>query len=189
MTSQGFAPTGKATARVLVLGTLPGGRSLASNQYYSQPGNLFWPLMGHLFGAGLATPYDVRLKVLADHGVALWDVCRAAVRPGSLDSAIDQASVVPNDLAGFYATHPNLQRVCFNGLEAARLFQRLVHPVLGGSHHHLDYVVLPSTSGANAAISFEEKLQRWTAALRHLPKPPPPHCGTNPPEGTPAAGA
>lgn len=188
MTTQGFAPAGRATARVLVLGTLPGGRSLASNQYYSQPGNLFWPLMGRLFGAGLATPYEVRLEILADHGVALWDVCATAVRPGSLDSAIDQATVIPNDIAGFYATHANLQRVCFNGLEAARLFQRLVRPALE-ENHRLDYVVLPSTSGANAAIRFEEKLQRWTAALRRLPPAAPPHFGKHSPGGTPGAEA
>lgn len=175
MSTAGFAPTGRSTARILVLGTLPGARSVAVNQYYAQPGNVFWTLMGRLFGAAPGTPYKIRLEILADHGIALWDVCAAAARPGSLDASIQQATVVANDLAGFYAARPHLQRVCFNGLEAASLYRRLVRPSLGERGEELEHVVLPSTSGANAAITLNEKVKRWTLALRRPPRARPRH--------------
>ena len=45
-------------------------------------------------------------------GVAIWDVLKACAREGSLDSAIDPASAVPNDVAGFLAEHPRIRRIC-----------------------------------------------------------------------------
>lgn len=93
-------------------------------------------------------------------GVALWDVCEAAHRPGSLDASIDSASMSPNRLAAFFASHPSLQLVCFNGAKAADLFRRKVLPDLDPADMPA-LVTLPSTSPANAAMRYEEKLARW----------------------------
>ena len=103
--SKGFPPVSRADARVLILGSLPGQVSLARVQYYAQPRNAFWPIMGRLFGAAPELPYEERLERLMARGVALWDVCAEGRRPGSLDQKIDRASVAPNDFAGFLAAH------------------------------------------------------------------------------------
>lgn len=50
----------------------------------------------------------------------------AAERPGSLDASIRTATVVPNDFSAFFARHPGMVRVCFNGQQAAKLFLRVV---------------------------------------------------------------
>ena len=68
--SFGFPPVSRADARVLILGSLPGQASLAARQYYAQPRNAFWPLMGRLFGAGVELPYEDRLRRLTESGVA-----------------------------------------------------------------------------------------------------------------------
>jgi double-stranded uracil-DNA glycosylase len=159
--SQGFPPIARPDARVLILGSLPGRMSLQMQQYYAQPQNSFWRIMGALFGAGPEQPYAVRTRTLCAAGIALWDVCRAAVRPGSLDSAIDLASVVPNDFVAFFAAHPRIRLVCLNGGTAARLFDRFVVPRLPAALAGLPAVRLPSTSPAHASLRFEQKLELW----------------------------
>lgn len=167
MQSEGFPPVADARARVLVLGSLPGPVSLQAQQYYAQPRNAFWRIMGVLFGAGPERPYAERLEVLLSHRVALWDVCASAHRPGALDASIRRASVVPNDLAGFFAQHPELRLVCFNGQAAADLYRRRVQPGLAEEWQTLRSESLPSTSPAHAAMTFEQKLERWRVVGRH----------------------
>ena len=166
MHDKGFPPIADAHARVLILGSLPGQVSLQRQQYYALPRNAFWTIMGRLFGASPDLPYAERSQRLVQNGIALWDVCAAAKRPGSLDAAIVHSSVMPNDFATFLASHPNVGLICFNGGKAADLYRRLVLPGLPATLHTIRTETLPSTSPAHAAMSFEEKLARWAAVLR-----------------------
>ena len=171
MDSEGFPPIADDRASVLVLGSLPGQLSLQMRQYYAQPRNAFWKIMGELFGAGLDLPYVPRTRRLIESGVALWDVCAAAHRPGSLDSAISFASVVPNDFATFLAAHPRVGCICFNGAKAFDLYRRAVLPKLPEAMRQLRLEVMPSTSPAHASVPFAQKLARWSD-VREYAKPP-----------------
>jgi double-stranded uracil-DNA glycosylase len=160
-----FPPVARADARVLILGTLPGQASLKAQEYYAQPQNAFWPLMGSILGAGRDLPYPERLRRLEANFVALWDVCASAHRPGSLDHKIDGASVAPNDFGSFFEQRPRIERICFNGAMAERLFLKHVAPTLSAQFHK---VRLPSTSPAHAGRSFAQKREAWAAALSDL---------------------
>jgi hypoxanthine-DNA glycosylase len=98
----------------------------------------------------------------------VWDVLAAGERDGSLDSAIVRSTMVVNDVAGFLAAHPRIRLICFNGTTAAALFRRRVQPWLAPEWTTVDMHVLPSTSPAHAALRFEQKLARWSAALSEL---------------------
>ena len=163
--SQGFPPIADARARVLVLGTLPGRKSLEMQQYYAQPHNAFWRIMGQLCGAEQSLPYAARLERLRRARIAVWDVLAAGEREGSLDSAIVPSSIVVNDFAAFFARHPRIALVCFNGNTAAALFRRKVLPTLAPEPAALPTHVLPSTSPAYASLRFEQKLERWSTVL------------------------
>ena len=167
MRDKGLPPIADTHARVLILGSLPGQVSLQRQQYYAQSQNAFWKIMGRLFGAGPEQPYEERMQRLVRNGIALWDVCAAAQRPGSLDAAIVHSSVVPNDLAAFIDTHPDIGLVCFNGGKAAELYRRLVLAGMPASERTIRTATLPSTSPAHAAMPFEEKLTRWAAVLQN----------------------
>ena len=158
-----FPPVAREDARALILGSLPGQASLKAQQYYVQPQNAFWPLMGELFGAGRDLPYAERLQRLQENRIALWDVCASACRPGSLDSDIDHDSVAPNDFAALFRRCPRIKLVCFNGATAARLYHKLVTPTLKAE---IATLRLPSTSPAHASRSFAQKREAWAAALR-----------------------
>jgi hypoxanthine-DNA glycosylase len=160
MHSRGFEPITASNARVLILGTLPGQVSLQQGQYYALPRNGFWRIMGDLFGFSPDLPYAARTARLIENKVALWDVCRAAYRPGSLDTSIRHPE--SNDFSAFFNAHPEVKLICFNGSKAAELYQRHVFPLLPPSMQKLGQQTLPSTSPANAAMSYAQKLARWS---------------------------
>jgi hypoxanthine-DNA glycosylase len=168
--SRGFAAVARADARVLVLGSLPGQVSLRERQYYAQPRNDFWKIMGALAGASPDLAYADRLAALKAQRIALWDVCASARRPGSLDSSIRYASVVTNDFAAFLRSHRRIRLICFNGRKAADLYRRLVLPGLPGPMQAIRCETLPSTSPAHAAMRFEEKLAWWSIVRGDRPR-------------------
>ena len=121
--------------------------------------------MGDLFGAGPQLDYLQRLQKLNENRIALWDVIAACHRPGSLDSAISNDGLATNDFDGFFKKHPHISHVFFNGQTAAKLFKKMVAPDLTGQYN---YAVLPSTSPANAAISYDAKLEAWSVLKRNI---------------------
>lgn len=164
MRSVGFDAIAARNARVLILGTLPGIRSLAQAEYYAHPRNSFWWIMGELAGASPELSYEDRLRHLKQSGIALWDVCHAAERPGSSDAKIARETVEPNDFTKFLSEYTQIDQICFNGRAAENLFRRLVLP-LPASLRPIWMRTLPSTSPAHAGITREEKLQRWRECL------------------------
>jgi TDG/mug DNA glycosylase family protein len=168
---EGFPAVAEADARVLILGSMPGIASLTQHQYYGHPHNLFWPIMGELVGAHPDLPYPERLAALTRNHIALWDVMHQCFRPGSLDSAIEEGSIIANDFANFFALHPQIKHVFFNGQKAAQAFQR--HVIKAATLKQetlacLTFTTLPSTSPANASIPREIKLQLWQTILQAL---------------------
>jgi hypoxanthine-DNA glycosylase len=161
-TLRGLAPILPASARLLILGSMPGAESLRLQQYYAHPRNAFWPIICDWLGVAPSSSYSDRCQALASAGVALWDVLASCSRAGSLDSAIDLATAQPNDFAKLFAAHPDLNKVCCNGATAYRLFVRQVLPTLPTTPQ---CVQLPSTSPANAAVAVSEKLERWRLGL------------------------
>jgi hypoxanthine-DNA glycosylase len=159
-----FPPVVSRNSKVLVLGSMPGEVSLKAQQYYAYPHNAFWRIMGELLGAGPSLPYQKRLIVLDNAGIALWDSLRACRRPGSLDSAIRDEEA--NDFATLFASFPKITHVFFNGAKSEAAFRRHVLPTLADPKHV--FVRLPSTSPAHAGMTFDKKVEHWRAVVNAL---------------------
>ena len=146
---------------MLILGSLPGERSLAEARYYAHPQNRFWHLVGGVIEVDLpALAYADRLAVLVAHGIGLWDVIASAKRKGSLDTAIREPQA--NALRELAGTLPALRAVGFNGSAAARIGTKL----LAGADFAL--VPLPSSSPAYAAMPLAQKQQAWMGLRKFL---------------------
>ena len=160
---ESFPPIVAPGARVLILGSMPGVASpQVGGPVLRASRNAFWPILGALCGFAATAPYAERVLALQAAGVAVWDVLQSCVRPGSLDTAIERSSEVPNDIAGLLSDQPGIRCIAFNGGTAEAAFRRHVPAdVVGG----LRLLRLPSTSPANAAWSFERKLAAWSAAF------------------------
>lgn len=160
MIKRSFPPIVDTDTRLLVLGSLPGDRSLAEARYYAHPQNQFWRLISAAIDRDIAgLPYDDRLAALRTARVGLWDVVASAVRPGSTDAAI--RNHVGNDLPGLIASLPNLRAIAFNGATAHR------HGVRQLGATGLPLIALPSSSPLHT-VGLDAKLPAWRALRDHL---------------------
>ena len=151
----GLAPVIRADVQRLILGSFPGAASLAAAQYYAHPRNQFWRLLSAVLNEDLvALPYAARVERVMASQIGLWDVIAACEREGSLDAAIRRPQAV--DFSHLRDAYPALRKIIFNGKTAgiyAPYFAQVGFSTL----------VLPSSSPANAQLSFEQKLVQWRA--------------------------
>lgn len=157
-----FAPLEPASARLLILGSMPGLASLRAAEYYAHPHNRFWRYMQTLFGVPADADYALRVQALLAQGVALWDVLKHCERPGSLDASIVRGTETANDFAALLARQPQLRAIAFNGRAAETAFRRQALPTLKPALGNIRLIVLPSTSPANAALNDTHKLAAWS---------------------------
>lgn len=164
-----FPPILGRRPRVLVLGSMPGVRSLAEQRYYAHPRNLFWRVMDGLCGAGPCLPYEQRVARLRARGIAVWDVLKHCERPGSLDGAIVRASEVPNEIAALLASEKSIRAVACNGGKASEAFKRHVVPQLDVDvRSRITLEAMPSTSPAYAALDVSRKVSQWMRLRAYL---------------------
>ncbi len=161
MQSFGFPPISSPSARVLILGSLPGRLSLERGEYYANPQNSIWRIIAGRV-PDLPSGYAGRVRVLIELRVALWDVLAAATRSGSLDADISD-DATPNNFRAFFHAHPESRLIGFNGGTAAKLYERHVVPTLTEAQRSIPKTVLPSTSPAHAGLPFTQKADRWSA--------------------------
>lgn len=163
MSINSFPAIADPSAKIIVLGSMPGEASLLAQQYYAHPRNHFWPIMGELFGALPSLPYDKRVAMLKKNKVAVWDVLKSCERQGSLDSAISCEEA--NDFNQFFHAHRKITHVFFNGSKAEQSFKKLVIPNL-----KVEIITkrLPSTSPAHAGSSLAKKLIVWREIIDAL---------------------
>ncbi|MDP4240972.1 MAG: DNA-deoxyinosine glycosylase, partial [Bacteroidota bacterium] len=151
---KGLSSIDNAASQILILGTMPGEESLKQQAYYGHPRNLFWKLIAVVTGERAPGNYDDKKKYLLRHKIALWDMCQVCIRPGSLDSSISDE--VPNDIKTFILEHPHLKAIGCNGKESERMFKKYLTGIEG-----VQLISLPSTSPANAGVSWEMKVEEW----------------------------
>lgn len=160
MLTVSFDAVGERDAEILILGTLPGPKSLARGRYYEDGHNSFWKVIAGIYGEIVPLMYDAGIAMLRRHKIAVWDVLKSGERIAAADRTIENP--VANDIIGFVAAHPSLRIIAFNGTEARTQFDNLVGAASLPSGIRL--ITLPSTSGSNRS-PLTEKITSWQQLL------------------------
>ena len=153
--SKSFLPIIDKQTKILILGSLPGKKSLELRQYYGHPRNRIWKILAHITNNEIPQNYERKKEFLFKYNIGLWDVAHSAYREGSMDSNIKKER--PNDIENLLESHESIRVIGFNGKKAEKMFYKYFK-----ERKHLMYVPLPSTSPANMAINFEEMCSRWS---------------------------
>lgn len=153
-----FPPIANKDSKVLILGTMPGERSLFLQQYYGHAGNHFWKIMFTILGKAYSQNYQDRVRLLLDNSIALWDVLKHCESENSADS--DIKNEIPNDFNVFYNDHPKVTDVFFSSKKAEAFYEKYI-----GKTDGRNYYILPSPSSANTWLSLDEKIIKWKEIL------------------------
>jgi len=133
---------------------MPGERSIALQQYYGNKGNHFWKILFSIFNATFSTDYEARTRLLREKRIALWNVLSHCEREGSADNAIRNEQ--PNDFDSLHEKYPEITTIFFESKSAEKYFRKHCSFKDG-----ITYRKLPSTSGLNAGVPYEKKLDEW----------------------------
>ena len=157
MTKYSFPPLINSSAKILILGSLPGEESLKQAQYYAHPRNAFWKIMFTIFNEAYCEDYSKKCELLLKNHIALWDMVHSGSRKGSLDS--DIRNEVPNDIECLLKEYQGISTILLNGKKAEAMYNRYFHQI------PINTITLPSTSPANARMNFDAKLNLWETAI------------------------
>lgn len=149
-----FPPIINENSKILILGSIPGLKSLEMQQYYAHPQNKFWKIIFEIFNEEFTTDYSERIKILEKHHIALWDVIDTCERKGSLDSEIRNEEA--NRIGELLQNYPNIKSIFCNGQKSYKNLQKILP-----KDFYLPIIALPSTSPAHASLKYEEKLEKW----------------------------
>lgn len=158
-TKKSFAALVSDDTEILILGTMPGDRSLQVGEYYAHPRNRFWKIIATITDNEVPTFYRDKKNLVSKNKIGLWDVAKAAYRKGSLDTNIVDS--IPNDLDEFLKTYEKIRVIGFNGSKSADLFDKFFTRQPNIVYHNL-----ASTSPANTGINFEQICNEWKRILK-----------------------
>ncbi len=158
-----FLPSIDENSKILVLGSMPGIKSLDEQQYYAHPQNRFWELMGMIcdYNNLPSQEYTNKLQILLSNKIALWDVIQSCNRDGSLDSNIQNEK--PNNIHKLLNQFKNIEIICLNGNKSYSAFKKYFPKLL----EKYKCYKLPSTSPANARYRLEDLYKKWNNVIIH----------------------
>ena len=116
-----FDPIVSEDSKILILGSVPGAKSLEMEEYYAHPQNQFWKIIFHLFNENLTSDYGEKLEFLKRNNIALWDVIDTCERKGSLDSEIRNEEA--NDIQQLLQNYPSIKAIFCNGQKSFKNLQ------------------------------------------------------------------
>lgn len=164
----GLDPLVNMRTKILILGTLPGDKSLKCKEYYADTKNHFWDIVFRILDENWSIdklvheeiPYEQRCNFLLDHGIGLWDILEKAYRTNSSDSTISEQAF--NDLPNFLSQNNNIEFLFFNGQKAFDYCNKQFPQTLASFRNE----ILNSTSSRNTTNVFVI-IKQWKKAIKN----------------------
>lgn len=155
-----FPPVISKDSNILILGSVPGIKSLEMQQYYAHPQNKFWRILFELFNEDYTTDYAEKIDLLKKNKIAVWDVIDSCERKGSLDTKIKNEN--HHNILQLLDDFPLIKVIFCNGQKSFKTLEKLLP-----DDSKIPVFVLPSTSPAYT-IPYQQKLKDWSALKSFL---------------------
>lgn len=151
----GLEPIVFPSSKILILGTLPGKKSLQFQMYYSDRGNYFWKFISMYLDEEFPNSKKAKLDMLEKTGIALWDIYKSGVRIDRRQVATsndkDIVEYELNDLRAFIKKNPQIIKIGVAGDLAYKSFCKY--------YADIEAYKLPSTSGSNGGQWGNKNIQ------------------------------
>ena len=155
---EGFPPLMCREPRVLILGKIPGEKSISANEYYCDNRNRMCKMLAELATQKLPTNYSEK-KVLLEHlHVVFWDYYQF----GEQRTKGKVKGTIPNDIVGFVRKNPTITKIAINGYGKYKEFGEKLQNQFGQS---IKVFRLPETSGLNASWTLEKLCKEWSVVF------------------------
>ena len=155
-----FPPIVSEDSKILILGSVPGIKSLEMQEYYAHPQNKFWRILFELFNEDYTTDYAEKIDLLKKNKIAVWDVIDSCERKGSLDNEIKNEN--HHNILQLLHDFPSIKVIFCNGQKSFRTLEKILP-----DDPKIPVFVLPSTSPAYT-IPYQQKLKDWSALKSFL---------------------
>ena len=155
-----FPPVISKDSNILILGSVPGIKSLEMQEYYAHPQNTFWSILFELFNEDYTTDYAEKIKLLKKNKIAVWDVIDSCERKGSLDTKIKNEN--HHNVLQLLDDFPSIKIIFCNGQKSFKTLRKILP-----DDSKIPLFVLPSTSPAYT-IPYQQKLKDWSALKSFL---------------------
>lgn len=118
-------------------------------------------MLAAVYQEGKPNSIEEKTAFCRKYHIALYDVIESCTIVGSSDSSIKDIV-----FAGIFGLcqQANIKKILLNGKTAGKAFQKYLMS-LGNPSNLPEFVVLPSTSPANAACSMDKLVEAWRAVL------------------------
>lgn len=153
----GFPPYYDSNSKILILGTMPSIKSREIGFYYCHPQNRFWCVLAYLYHEEIPSTIKDKKILLKKYHIALWDVLASCTIEGSSDQSI--RNPICNDLS-IILNHSSIKKIYTTGQKAYDLYQKYCYPKT-----KIEAILLPSTSPANAAYSFDKLVNAYAQIM------------------------
>lgn len=144
-----ISPVYDKNSKILILGSFPSVISRKNEFFYDNSANRFWRVLATLYNTELFT-YKDKKEFLLKNNIALWDVVYSCIVNKSSDSSIK--NVMPCNINAIL-DNAKIKKIFLNGKTAEKYFIKFFPDK--------KYVLLPSTSSANAKFSLEDLVEKW----------------------------
>jgi double-stranded uracil-DNA glycosylase len=156
MIKRGLEPIFDKNTEILIVSTFPSEKALEAKEYYNNPMNQFWRLLGDVLKTDLVNmQYEDRIKTLLKNKIGLWNTIYECERQTSSDAKIRCAKY--NDFSTLDC--PRLRLIAANSEKAYDLLKKCNAPI------NVSRTVLISSSTARAT-PYSTKLANWRKHLQ-----------------------
>lgn len=144
-------------SKILILGSIPSPKSRELGFYYMHNQNRFWSVISYVFNDKMPNTIEEKKNFLIKNNIALWDVLESCQINGSSDSSIKD--IVPNDIEKVLKV-TKIRKIYTTGKTAYNFYNKYILNKVG-----IEAIYLPSTSSANAKMSFDDLVCAYSKIL------------------------